>query len=267
MIENSDGNFAPKNLDALSFAKELNRASLIELIERHKSLAPFNERYLRVLEKNEVRLCDRFIRQLHNDQREKNLAIEGFFYAARLGSVRLLDYFLSQWKIDINLEKLDGDHKTTALLTAITFSQNEAAKFLLFRKADPSRKGQFNNALVTSLHFNLSNDLIKLLLEKHADLTERHPDFPKQTLREFCVLTNRVEAKKQLDSYIIGLVSKGDFKRLKWIVEHGYPHVFLHLTPSRDTRILAKERYFDKIVQLIDVVVDRQTKAKIKMNY
>ena len=256
-----------KTLSAAEYARELRRDALAKLIEQRSSLPPYEQRYFRVLQKNDIRRCEQFLRHLHNDEREQDAAVRGLFYGAQLGSIRLLDYFLSRWKVDINTIDEQNGHPTTALLTAITHGQNEAAKFLLFRHADPSVKGEYDNALVTGLHFNSSNDLLRLLLDKNVDLTARHPDHPQLTLRQFCVLTNRVQAKKELDGYIVRLIVRGDYSRLKWLVEHGYKHVNVRLTSQRNARQLAEERYFEKIVQLIDHVEHSEMRARIKMNY
>lgn len=256
-----------KTVNAVEYARELHRDALAKLIEQRSRLAPYEERLIRVLQSNDVRRSDHFLRLLRNDQREKDVAARAFFYAAQLGSVRLLDYFLSRWKVDIDsIEEKDG-YPITALLTAIRHVQNEAAKFLLFRHANPSIKGEYDNALVTALHYNASSDLLRLLLDKHVDLTARHPDYPKLSLREYCVSTNRVQAKKEIDAYIIRLISKGDYSRLKWLVDHGYQHINVRINAQRRARHLAEERYFQKIVQLIDHVEYAQMRARIKMNY
>lgn len=256
-----------KTLNAAEYAREFRREPLAKLIEQRSKLSPYIERFHRVLQKNETRRCEQFLRRLHNDEREKNVAIRGFFFGAQLGSIRLLDYFLSRWKVDINTIDEENSFPTTALLTAITNGQNEAAKFLLFRHADPSIKGEYDNALVTALEHNSSNDLLRLLLDKNVDLTARHPHYPKLTLRQFCVLTNRVQAKKELDGYIVRLIIKGDYSRLKWLVDRGYKHINVRITSQRNARQLADERYFEKIVQLIDHVEHSEMKARIKMNY
>ena len=121
------GGLSQKTLTAAEFARALNRNSLAELIDQHARLAPHSERFYRVLQTNDIRRCDTFIRHLNNEEREEELAVEGLFHAARLGSVRLLDYFLSRWKIDVNIEREDEHHhRATALSTAITANQNEA---------------------------------------------------------------------------------------------------------------------------------------------
>lgn len=257
-----------KSFNAYEYARELKRNNLAEIIRNRSRFLPLKQRFARTLQGNDVRRCDAFIQRLRNETRQRNLAKDGFFYAAQYGSVRLLDYFLTHWKIDINTQQqIDNNFITTALLTAITYNQSEAAKFLLFRHADPSVKGQYDNALVTALHYEASNDLIRLLLEKNVDLTAKHPDYPKLSLREYCVLTNRIRAKIELDSYIVRLINNGNYKRLKWLVDHGYKHVNVHVSFKRNGRQLAKERYYEKIVKLIDDVENTQIKARKKMNY
>lgn len=256
-----------KTLSAYEYALELQRDNLAYLIRQQAQLPAYEQRFFRILQLNDIRRCDAFVRQLHNDKREDELAKRGLFCAAQLGSVRLLDYFLSRWKVDINTEEENNGYPTTALLIAITHNQSEAAKFLLFRHADPSIKGQYDNALVTALQYHSSKDLLRMLLEKNVDLTARHPDYLKLTLREYCVLTNRVQAKKELDMYIIRLISRGDHQRLKWLVDRGYPHINVSVTPKRNGRQLALERYYEKIVKLIDQVETTAMKARIKMNY
>jgi len=257
-----------KSLNAYEYACELQRDYIANLIDHQVKLPPYEQRFFRILQLNEVRRCDIFIRRLHNEKKQHELAIKGLFHAAQLGSVRLLDYFLTRWKIDINTqqEQTNG-YLTTALLTAITYNQNEAAKFLLFRNADPSIKGEYDNALVTALHYQSGNDLLRLLLDKNVDLTARHPDYKNLTLREYCILTNRVKAKIELDSYIIRLINNGNYQRLKWIVDHGYTYINVNINSKRNGKQLAKERYYEKIVKLIDDVEYTQMKAKIKMNY
>ena len=258
----------PKNLTAQEYAHELHREYLAELIAHRLELPSYEQRFFRVLQTNDIRLCDKFLHRLLNDDRQQSYAIQGFFISAQLGSVRLLDYFLTRWKINLNTQRIDHEqYSTTALLTAITYRQNEAAKFLLFRHADPSIKGKYDNALVTALHYHLSNDLLRLLLDKHVDLTSRHPDHAKFNLREYCILTNRVQAKAELDAYIIRLISQGNYSRLKWLVDHGYQCINVNITTKRNGKQLARERYYDRIVKLIEDVEYTQRKAKIKMNY
>lgn len=257
-----------KSLTAYEYARELKHNHIADLIRHRARLPAYSQRFFRVLQSNDVRRCDTFIQHLRNENRQRNLAKEGLFYAAQLGSVRLLDYFLTRWKVDINTQQITAENfVTTALLTAITYSQNEAAKFLLFRHADPSIKGRYDNALVTALHYQSTNDLIHLLLEKNVDLTVKHPEYPKLTLREYCVFTNRVKAKIELDSYIIRLVNKGNYRRLKWLVDHGYKHINVNVSFKRNARQLAKERYHEKIVKLIDDLEYAQKRARKKMNY
>ena len=264
----STGELIQKTLTAHEYAREFQRDYIADLIAHRIKLPSYDERFFRILQLNDVRRCDAFIRRLIHEKRQVDQAKNGLFYAAQLGSVRLLDYFLSRWKIDINIQQDQSNgYSTTALLTAITCQQNEAAKFLLFRGADPSIKGQYDNALVTALHYQSKNDLLRLLLDKHADLTARHPDYPKLTLREYCILTNRVQAKKELDGYIIRLISRGNYPRLKWLVDRGYQYINVNITTKRNGKQLAKERYFDNIVKLIDRVEYAQMQAKIKMNY
>ena len=217
---------------------------------------------------NDIRRCEAFIHRLHNENRQHNVAKTGLFYAAQLGSIRLLDYFLTRWKIDINTQQeQENGYSATALLTAIRYNRNDAAKFLLFRNADPSIKGQYDNALVTALHYHSENDLIRLLLEKNADLTVRHPDFQKLTLREYCIVTNRVKAKVEIDNYVIRLIIQGNYQRLKWLVDHGYKHINVKIDSKRNGKQLAKERFHENIVKLIDHIENAQMKARIKMNY
>ena len=257
-----------KTLTAYEYARELQGEYIADLIAHRANLPPYEQRFFRVLQLNDVQRCNTFIRHLLNGKREHDLAIKGLFYGAQLGSVRLLDYFLSRWKIDIDTEQEQENGFTrTALLTAITYKQNEAAKFLLFRDADPSIKGQYDNALVTALHYQSKNDLLRLLLDKNVDLTARHPDYPNLTLREYCVLTNRVQAKSELDTYIIRLISEGNYRRLKWLVDRGYKDINVNITTKRNGKQLAKERYYGKIVKLIEDIEQAQMKAKIKMNY
>jgi ankyrin repeat protein len=257
-----------KSLNAYEYARELKHNRLADLIHHHSKLPPFKQRFFRILQLNDVRRCNTFMQNLLNETRQRNLAKDGLFYAAQLGSIRLLDYFLTRWKIDINTQQISNEnYTTTALLIAITYSQNEAAKFLLFRHADPSIKGQYDNALVTALHYQSNNDLIRLLLDKNVDLTARHPDYKKLTLREYCVFTNRVKAKIELDSYIIRLISSGNYKRLKWLADHGYKHINIYVSYKRNGRQLAKERYYEKIVKLIDNLESAERKARKKMNY
>jgi ankyrin repeat protein len=257
-----------KTLNAYEYARELKHNRIADLIRHQLQLPPFKQRFFRILQFNDVRRCDTFIQHLRNESRQRNVAKDGFFYSAQLGSVRLLDYFLTRWKIDINTQQpYNENYTTTALLTAITHNQNEAAKFLLFRRADPSIKGEYDNALVTALHYQSNNDLIRLLLDKNVDLTAKHPDYKKLTLREYCVFTNRVKAKIELDLYIVRLINNGNYKRLKWLADHGYKHINVNVSYKRNGRQLAKERYYDKIVKLIDDLEYAQIKARKKMNY
>jgi len=257
-----------KSLTAYDYARELKFYHVADIIRNRMKFLPFKQRFFRVLQSNDVRRCDLFIQHLRNEHRQRVLAKDGLFFAAQLGSVRLLDYFLTRWKIDINTQQqINENFITTALLTAITFNQNDAAKFLLFRHADPSVKGEYDNALVTALHYYSANDLIRLLLDKNVDLTARHPDFPKLTLREYCVYTNRVKAKIELDTYIVRLINNGNYKRLKWLIDHGYKHINVHVSYKRNGRQLAKERYYENIVKLIDELERTQLKARKKMNY
>jgi len=257
-----------KSLNAYEYACELQQNSIADLIHHYTNLPPHEQRFFRTLQFNDVRRCDAFIHRLHNEQRQHDLATKGLFLAAQLGSVRLLDYFLTRWKIDINIPQVqDNGYSTTALLIAITCNQNEAAKFLLFRNADPNVIGEYDNALVTAIHYQSQNDLLSLLLDKNADLTARHPDYKKLTLREYCVLTNRVKAKAELDAYIKRLVISGNYQRLKWLVDHGYQYINIQINPKRNAKQLAKERYYVKIVKLIDDVEKAQMKARIKMNF
>ena len=257
-----------KHFTAYDYACFWKHFHIADLIRQRMKFLPFEQRFLRVLQSNDVRRCDTFLQQLRNEKRQEYLAKQGIFFAAQLGSVRLLDYFLSRWKIDVNLRQaLDAEHFSTPLLTAITHNQSEAAKFLLFRHADPSVKGRYDNALVTALHFQAGNDLIRLLLDKHVDITARHPDYKRLSLREFCIATNRVKAKLELDAYIIRLINDGNYKRLKWLVDHGYKHINVYISHRRYGRNLAKERYQERIVKLIDDLEVAQKRAKQKMNY
>jgi len=257
-----------KNFNAYEYACELQRDYIASLIDYRVNLPPYEQRFFRILHLNDVRRCDTFIHRLLNEKKQHDFATKGLFYAAQIGSVRLVDYFLTRWKIDVNTqqEQTNG-YSTTPLLTAITYHQNETAKFLLFRNADPSIKGQFDNALVTALHYQSKNDLLRLLLDKNVDLTARHPFYKNLTLREYCILTNRVQAKIELDGYIIRLINNGNYQRLKWIVDRGYKYININISTKRNGKQLAKERYYEKIVKLIDDVEYAQMKAKIKMNY
>ncbi|CAF0946930.1 unnamed protein product [Rotaria sp. Silwood1] len=264
----SESQLVQKTLNAYEYACELQYNNIADLIQHRTKLPPYEQRFFRMLKLNDIRRCETFIHRLHNKKRQNEIAKKGLFYAAQLGSIRLLDYFLTNWKIDINTQQeQNNEYSTTALLTSITYNQNEAAKFLLFRNADPSIKGQYDNALVTALHYNSKNDLLRLLLNKNVDLTARHPDYKKLNLREYCVLTNRVAAKAEIDAYVIRLISHGNYQRLKWLVDHGYTYINVNITPKRNGKQLAKERYYEKIVKLIDNVENTQMKAKIKMNY
>jgi ankyrin repeat protein len=264
-----DAQLVQKTLNAYEYARELQRDYIADLIHHRANLSPYEQRFFRTLQLNDVRRCDTFLRRLLNEKRQHDVAARGLFYAAELGSIRLLDYFLTRWKININTQQEDQTtgYLTTALLTAITHNQNEAAKFILFRNADPSIKGQYDNALVTALHYQSANDLLRLLLDKSVDLTARHPDYKNLTLREYCVLTNRVKPKTELDAYIIRLINTGNYQRLKWLVDHGYTYINVHVKPKCNAKQLAKDRYYEKIVKLIDGVEDAQMKAKMKMNY
>ncbi|CAF0926826.1 unnamed protein product [Rotaria sordida] len=266
--DSSEGQLVQKTLNAYEYACELQYNNIVNLIQYQTKLPSYEQRFFRILKYNDIRRCETFIHRLHNEKRENIIAKKGLFYAAQFGSVRLLDYFLTRWKIDINTQQIqDNGYSTTALLTSITYNQNEAAKFLLFRHADPSIKGQYDNALVTALHYHSKNDLLHLLLDKNVDLTARHPDYKKLNLREYCVLTNRVKAKSEIDAYIIRLISQGNYQRLKWLVDHGYTYINVNITSKRNGKQLAKERYYEKIVKLIEDVENIQMKAKIKMNY
>lgn len=262
------GELVQKTLNAYEYACELQLENIANLIQQRTMLPPYEQRFHRVLQLNDNRRFDTFIRRLHNEKAEEEYAKKGYFYSAQMGSVRLLDYFLTRWKIDINIEQeLDNGYSTTALLTAIKYKRSDAAKFLLFRNADPSIKGQYDNALVTALHYESSNDLLRLLLDKNVDLTARHPDYPKLNLREYCVLTSRVKAKSEIDAYIVRLITQGNYDRLKWLVDHGYTNINVSINAKRNGKQLARDRYFDKIVKLIDDVESTQIRAKIKMNY
>lgn len=267
-IDSPEGQLVKMSLTAYEFARELNNTYLAKLIYQYMNLASYERRFVRILKLNDTRRCETFLRRLHNHNRENDYAKKGLFYAAQFGSVRLLDHFLTRWKIDVNTQQQDeNDYPTTALLTSIRYNQSEAAKFLLFRQADPSIKGQYDNALVTALQYHAKSDLLRVLLDKHVDLTVRHPDYEKINLREYCVLTNRVKAKIEIDAYIIRLINNGNYQRLKWLVEHNYTYINVHVNPKRTARQLAKKRYYDNIVKLIDYVENTQKKAKIKMNY
>lgn len=257
-----------KYFTAYEYACHWKYYHVADMIRQRAKFLPFEQRFLRVLQSNDVRRCDTFLQQLRNEKRQEHLAKQAMFFAAQLGSVRLLDYFLTRWKIDVNLRQaLDDESFTTPLLTAITYNQSEAAKFLLFRHADPSLKGRYDNALVTALHFQAGNDLIRLLLDKHVDITARHPDYKRLSLREYCIATTRVKAKLELDAYIIRLINDGNYKRLKWLVDHGYKHINVYISHRRYGRNLAKERYHERIVKLIDDLEVAQKRAKQKMNY
>lgn len=271
MVPTPPGSNAPlisKVLNAYEYACELKCSHLADLIRQRSKFLPFEQRYIRVLQSNDVRRCNTFLNQLRNENKQQKLAEEGFFFAAQMGSVRFLDYFLTRWKIDINIQRpIDESSSTTPLLSAIIHNQSEAAKFLLFRHADPSIKGPYDNALVTALHYQASNDLIRLLLDKHVDITGRHPDYKRLSLREFCIATNRVKAKIELDAYILRLINNGSYKRLKWLADHGYKHINVYISHRRYGRNLAKERYHEKIVKLIDDIETAQMRSRQKMNY
>ncbi|CAF0854166.1 unnamed protein product [Didymodactylos carnosus] len=255
-------------MNAHEYALELNRPHLANIIWKKMNLPSFEERYQNTIRTNDIRKCDNFIRKIRNEKRQYELCKEGIFLAAYAGSVRLLDYFLTRWKIDINIQKqTDDGYITTPILTAITSNQSEASKFLLFRGADGSLKGQFDNALVTALNYNSHTDLIRLLLEKNVDLTARHPSYPKLSLRDYCVITDRVKAKCEIDNYIAKLISNGSYKKLKYLVDHGYTHLNVRLKGKRDGRQLANERYYSNIVKLIDDVEEAKARARQKMNY
>ena len=194
-----------QTLNAYEYARVLDNDPLAELVHQRMQLLPFDERFLLVLQLNDSRRCETFLHNLRNQSRQVNLAQNGLFYAAQFGSINRLDYFLTHWKIDIDTRRSlnDSSQSTTALLTAIACDQSEAAKFLIFRHADPNLKGQHGNALVTAVHYRSDTSLIRLLLDKNADLTARHPDYERLTLREFCTLTHRVNAKAELDLYIV----------------------------------------------------------------
>lgn len=260
--------FVQKTLNAYEYACELQQHRLADPIQRRSQLAPFRQRFFAMLKLNDVRRCETFFANLYTESTQYHLAKDGFFRAAELGSIRLLDYFLSRWKIDTDTTEIShDDYVTTALLTAIAFKQNDAAKFLLFRGADPNVAGEHGNALVAALSYEAKNDLLRLLLDKHVDLTVRHPDYQKYSLREYCVLTSRVQAKSELDAYIVRLIMNGDYKRLKWLADRGYTHLNVHVSHQRNARQLATERYQDKIVALIDSIASAEVKARTKMNY
>jgi hypothetical protein len=241
---------------------------LAYLIRQRSKCRPFEERYVRVLQSNDIRRCETLLHQLRNEIRQQSCAQRGIFYAAQFGSVRLLDYFMTRWKIDVNLRhSIDDKYFTTPLLTAITYNRIEAGKFLLFRHADPNLKGQFDNSLVTALHYQSSNDLIRLLLDKNVDITARHPDHKRLSLREFCIVMNHVKAKAELDAYILRLINAGNYTRLKWLVDHGYRHINVYISRGRNGRDLAEERYHTKIVALIDEIDVTQRREQKKVNY
>jgi hypothetical protein len=52
-------------------------------------------------------------------------------------------------------------------------------KFLIFIKADIYQKGEYGDSLVTALHFESSNNITKLILQKSGgvNLTSRHRDW------------------------------------------------------------------------------------------
>jgi ankyrin repeat protein len=267
MVPLSTGELISKTLNAYEYACELQRTSLASRIDQQSKLDTYEKRYLNVLEKNDVARCNEFIHRLRNQQREHDTAQRGFFYAAQLGSIRLLDNFLREWKLDIDCQTSNNGYSTTALLTALEFKQNGAAKFLLLHSANPFVKGQFENALVAALHYQSSNELLRILLDKNVDLSARHPEYPNQNLRGYCVLTNRVQAKEELDKYIIRLIKLGDCKRLERLVKHGYTDINVKKRRNRTARQLAHERYEVDIVLLMDSVEKQEKQARVKMNY
>ena len=128
-----------KSLTAYDYARELKFYHVADIIRNRMKFLPFKQRFFRVLQSNDVRRCDLFIQHLRNEHRQRVLAKDGLFFAAQLGSVRLLDYFLTRWKIDINTQQqINENFITTALLTA---------------------KQSFNNHLINNAHARKKNKM------------------------------------------------------------------------------------------------------------
>ena len=72
---------------------------LIELKTREPS---FESRWLKKLETLDVAKIDEFLHKFKEPERARQLVVLGLIKAGELGSIRLIDYFVLQLKVNIN---------------------------------------------------------------------------------------------------------------------------------------------------------------------
>jgi len=94
-----------------------------------------------------------------------------FLLAARYGSVKILNYFISKG-IDINTK--DKDYKKTALMWAAENEHLEVVKLLVESLVNLNEKDDDGNTALIKVSSFGNIEILKLLIENGADLNERN---------------------------------------------------------------------------------------------
>lgn len=141
--------------------------------------------------------------------------------------------------------------------------------------------------MVTAVHYDSSNELVTLILEKGASLASRHNNYvrisleiyvfikvftifslkPQLNLREYCVQLNKIQAKTAIDAFVFKLIANGEYQKLKDLADNGYLNINITNRFKKTGRDLAVERCHLNIVQLIDKIEEKQRRLRTKMNY
>ncbi|RNA15716.1 hypothetical protein BpHYR1_021758 [Brachionus plicatilis] len=251
----------------LEYAEFLSQEKMAKIIESKQNGPSLEERWLKTVETLDINHIEEFRTKFNNAPNKTHLLNLGLIKAAEIGSNRLIDFFLTNKEVNINtLCRLDKI-LVTPLLRSIQCKRNETTKYLIFRKADINLAGEFGDGLVTAVHFENSNDMITLLLEKGASLASRHKLWPNLNLREYCIQTNKIQAKLAIDNFVFKLIANGEYDKLKCLTDKGYININVTNQFKKTGRDLAMERSHVNIVQLIDKIEEKQRRLRTKMNY
>ncbi|KAI3385743.1 hypothetical protein SNEBB_011242 [Seison nebaliae] len=255
----------PVPKSAYEYAMELGDRDMINLVET-RGRDEIDVDWRRTLGTGKIELVVEWLlsHQLNPLDRQQILN-SGFFFLVQRGMIQMVDNFLSAFPLNIEMR---NEKANTPLHEAIARGNTNTAQFLIFRGADIHALGEYGTPIITTVHYDgVSEDITRLLLDKGADISVRHRDYPNLSLREYCVENNRVKMKQIIDDYIIKLVSEGKLGKLEYLAANGYKQLNVKSKLRRTSRDLAVERNQPKIVKLLDTLAMEEEVNKTKMNY
>ena len=110
-----------------------------------------------------------FIESIFN----KKIKTNSFLLASKHGSIKIVNYFLSQeQEIDINVK--DEEYKRTALIWAVIEGHKEIVQLLLDKGAKIDEKDDYEKTPPFILAIKMGHiEIVKLLIDKGADINEK----------------------------------------------------------------------------------------------